>query len=245
MMQPELKPVRTDNQGFGRGPAYGPAQDVAYSSAESQKVLRNTYLLLALTMVPTAIGAWLGVQFAPVMMASPILTFVLMLGAVIGLQFGIAAYRNSAVGIALMLLMTGLFGLFMGPLLNVALSMKNGVQLVGYAAVGTGVIFFAMGAVAQAIKRDLSFMGKFLFVGMIALLIAIVANIFLQIPALALTISTLVIVVFSLYLVYDLQRIIRGGETNYVMATTGVYISLLNIFSSLLHLLLALTGERE
>jgi modulator of FtsH protease len=242
-MQPELKPVRTDNSGFGRG-SYDAAQDVAVST-QGQKVLRNTYLLLALTMVPTVVGAWIGIQFAGVMMASPIMTFVLMLGAIIGLQFGIAAYRNSAVGIALLLLMTGLFGLFMGPLLNVALSMKNGVQLVGYAAVGTGVIFFAMGAVAQAIKRDLSFMGKFLFVGMIALLIAIVANIFLQIPALALTISTLVIVVFSLYLVYDLQRIIRGGETNYVMATTGVYISLLNIFSSLLHLLLALTGERE
>jgi modulator of FtsH protease len=242
-MQPELKPVRTDNSGFGRG-SYDAAQDVAVST-QGQKVLRNTYMLLALTMVPTVVGAWIGIQFAGVMMASPIMTFVLMLGAIIGLQFGIAAYRNSAVGIALLLLMTGLFGLFMGPLLNVALSMKNGVQLVGYAAVGTGVIFFAMGAVAQAIKRDLSFMGKFLFVGMIALLIAIVANIFLQIPALALTISTLVIVVFSLYLVYDLQRIIRGGETNYVMATTGVYISLLNIFSSLLHLLLALTGERE
>ena len=108
--------------------------------------------------------------------------------------------------------------------------MKNGVQLVGYAAVGTGVIFFAMGAIAQATKRDLSFMGKFLFVGMIALLVAMVANMFLQIPALALTISTLVIVVFSLFLLYDLQRIIRGGETNYVMATTGVYMSLFNIF---------------
>jgi len=242
-MQPELKPVRTDNSGFGRG-TYDAAQDVAVG-APGQKVLRNTYMLLALTMVPTVAGAWIGIQFAGVMMASPIMTFVLMLGAIIGLQFGIAAYRNSAVGIALLLLMTGLFGMFMGPLLNVALSMKNGVQLVGYAAAGTGVIFFAMGAVAQAIKRDLSFMGKFLFVGMIALLIAIVANIFLQIPALALTISTLVIVVFSLYLVYDLQRIIRGGETNYVMATTGVYISLLNIFSSLLHLLLALSGERD
>jgi len=242
-MQPELKPVRTDNSGFGRG-TYDAAQDVAVG-APGQKVLRNTYMLLALTMVPTVAGAWIGIQFAGVMMASPIMTFVLMLGAIIGLQFGIAAYRNSAVGIALLLLMTGLFGMFMGPLLNVALSMKNGVQLVGYAAAGTGVIFFAMGAVAQAIKRDLSFMGKFLFVGMIALLIAIVANMFLQIPALALTISTLVIVVFSLYLVYDLQRIVRGGETNYVMATTGVYISLLNIFSSLLHLLLALSGERD
>ena len=122
---------------------------------------------------------------------------------------------------------------------------KNGMALVGYAAVGTGIVFFAMGALAQTMKRDLAFMGKFLFVGMIALLVAMIANMFLQIPALALTISTLVIVVFSLFLLYDLQRIMRGGETNYVMATTGVYLSLFNIFANLLHLLLALGGERD
>jgi modulator of FtsH protease len=149
------------------------------------------------------------------------------------------------VGIALLLLMTGILGWWLGPILNFALAMSNGMQLVGYAAVGTGVIFFAMATVATTTKRDFSFMGKFLFVGMIALVIAMVANLFLQIPALALTISTLVIVVFSLYLLYDLNRIVRGGETNYVLATTGVYISLLNIFSSLLHLLLALGGEKD
>jgi len=191
------------------------------------------------------VGAAIGIQLAPVMMASPILTVVLMLGSVIGLQFGIAHYRNSGIGVALLLLMTGLMGVFLGPLLNVALSMRNGMQLVGYAAVGTGAIFLAMGTIAATTKRDFSFMGKFLFVGMIALLVAMLANMFLQIPALALTISTLVIVVFSLFLLYDLNRIVRGGETNYVMATTGVYISLLNIFSSLLHLLLALTGDRD
>ena len=242
-MQPELKPVRTDNSGFGRG-SYDAAQDVAVST-QGQKVLRNTYLLLALTMVPTVVGAWVGMQTAGIIMASPMVSMIVLLAGVIGLQFAIARYRNSAIGIALLLLMTGLLGWWLGPLLNVALSMSNGMQLVGYAAVGTGVIFFAMGAVAQAIKRDLSFMGKFLFVGMIALLIAIFANMFLQIPALALTISTLVIVVFSLFLVYDLQRIIRGGETNYVMATTGVYLSLFNIFANLLHLLLAFAGERD
>ena len=139
------------------------------------------------------------------MMASPIITVVLMLGSVIGLQFGIAHYRNSGIGVALLLLMTGLLGWLLGPLLNVALSMRNGMQLVGYAAVGTGVIFFGMGAIATTTKRDFSFMGKFLFVGMIALLVAMLANMFLQIPALALTISTLVIVVFSLFLLYDLQ----------------------------------------
>jgi FtsH-binding integral membrane protein len=237
----ELKPIRTDNQDY-RG-NYAATQ--GYAAAESQKVLRNTYLLLALTMVPTVIGAAIGIQLAPVMMASPIMTVVLMLGSVIGLQFGIAHYRNSALGVVLLLLMTGLMGLFLGPLLNVALSMRNGMQLVGYAAVGTGAIFLVMGGIATTTKRDFSFMGKFLFVGMIALLVAMLANMFLQIPALALTISTLVIVVFSLFLLYDLNRIVRGGETNYVMATTGVYLSLLNIFSSLLHLLMAFTGERD
>jgi modulator of FtsH protease len=239
----ELKPIRTDNKDF-RG-NYAAAQDYALPADSAQRVLRNTYLLLALTMVPTVIGAAIGIQLAPAMMASPILSVVLMLGSVIGLQFGIAHYRNSGIGVALLLLMTGLMGLFLGPLLNVALSMRNGMQLVGYAAVGTGVIFLAMGTIATTTKRDFSFMGKFLFVGMIALLIAALANMFFQIPALALTISTLVIVVFSLFLLYDLNRIVRGGETNYVMATTGVYISLLNIFSSLLHLLLALTGDRD
>ena len=241
----ELKPIRTDNQDVrGRFDYGAPAYDSAVA-ADSQKVLRNTYLLLALTMVPTTIGAAIGVQLAPVMMASPIVTVVLMLASVIGLQFGIARYRNSGLGVALLLLMTGLVGLFLGPLLNVALGMRNGVQLVGYAAVGTGVIFLVMGAIATTTKRDFSFMGKFLFVGMIALLVAMIANMFLQIPALALTISTLVLVVFSLFLLYDLNRIVRGGETNYVMATTGVYLSLVNIFSSLLHLLMAFTGERD
>ena len=244
-MQPELKPVRTDDSSFGRRSGYEPVQDVVVTSAESEKVLRNTYLLLAVTMVPTVIGALIGIATASVIMASPIISSLVMLAVVIGLQFGIAAYRNSVIGIGLLLLMTGLLGWWLGPILNVALSMKNGMQLVGYAAVGTGVIFFAMGALSQVIKRDLAFMGKFLFVGMIALLVAMIANLFLQIPALALTISTLVIVVFSLFLLYDLQRIIRGGETNYVMATTGVYMSLFNIFANLLHLLLALAGERD
>src|SRR6478672_517177 len=232
----ELKPIRTDNQDF-RG-NYAGTQDYALPADSAQRVLRNTYLLLALTMVPTVVGAAIGIQLAPVMMASPILTVVLMLGSVIGLQFGIAHYRNSGIGVALLLLMTGLMGVFLGPLLNVALSMRNGVQLVGYAAVGTGAIFLAMGTIAATTKRDFSFMGKFLLVGMLA-------NMFLQIPALALTISTLVIVVFSLFLLYDLNRIVRGGETNYVMATTGVYMSLFNIFANLLQILLALGGDRD
>jgi modulator of FtsH protease len=228
-MQPELQ---TSNTGYA-GVAIAP---------EAQKVLRNTYLLLALTMVPTVIGAWIGMATASVITASPIISFFVMLGAIIGLQFGIAHFRNSVIGIGLLLLMTGLLGWFIGPLLNHALAMKNGAQLVGYAAGGTSAVFAVMATIATVTKRDFSFMGKFLFVGMIVLLLAMVANMFLQIPVLALTISSLVIVVFSLFLLHDLSRIVTGGETNYVMATTGVYISMLNIFTSLLSIL---TGSRD
>jgi len=241
-MQPELKPIPTNERPYGRGSAPYTSDVV---SAGAQKVLRNTYLLLALTMVPTVIGAFVGMATSGIIMQSPIISTVVMLAAVIGLQFGIAANRNSGIGVALLLLMTGLLGWWLGPILNVALTLKNGMALVGYAAVGTGAIFLTMGVIATTTKRDFSFMGKFLFVGMIALLVAMLANMWLQIPALALTISTLVIVVFSLFLLYDLQRIIRGGETNYVMATTGVYLSLFNIFANLLHLLMALAGERD
>ncbi|MFO7189514.1 MAG: Bax inhibitor-1/YccA family protein [Pseudomonadota bacterium] len=233
-MQLNPQPVQTNT--FGRSAGQVAAQN---------RVLRNTYMLLALTMVPTFIGAMIGMQTAGIVMASPFISSIVALAVVIGLQYAIAANRNSWVGVALLLLMTGVLGWWLGPLLNVALSLSNGMQLVGYAAVGTGVIFFAMGTIAATTKRDFSGMGKFLFVGMIALLIAMFANMFLQIPALALTISTLVIVVFSLFLLYDLQRIIRGGETNYIMATTGVYLSLFNIFANLLHLLMALAGERD
>ena len=241
----ELKPLRTDGQPVGPGYDYQSAQDVAVSPEQGQKVLRNTYLLLAATMVPTIVGAFIGMATAGVIMASPMLSTIVMLVAVIGLQYAIAANRNSGVGVALLLLMTGLLGWWLGPILNYVLAMRNGMQLVGYAAAGTGIIFFAMGAVATTTKRDFSFMGKFLFVGMIALLIAMLANMFLQIPALALTISTLVIVVFSLFLAYDLNRIVRGGETNYILATTSVYMSLFNIFANLLSLLGILGGERD
>ena len=247
-MEPELKPVRTGEQPFGRGTTHEADYEAGASELtrqSAQRVLRNTYLLLAATMVPTVIGAFIGMASSGIIMANPIISTVVMLAAVIGLQIGIAANRNRGAGIALLLLMTGLLGWWLGPILNFALALKNGMQLVGYAAVGTGVIFFAMGAIAATTKRDFGFMGKFLFVGMIALLIAMLANMFLQIPALALTISTLVIVVFSLFLLYDLNRIVRGGETNYLMATTGVYLSLFNIFANLLQLLMVLTGQRD
>jgi len=233
-MQPELQP----NQSTYRVRA----QEIAL---DQQKVLRNTYMLLALTMVPTVIGAFIGMRTGGIIMQYPIISFFVILAAVIGLQYAIAANRNSGLGVALLLAMTFILGWWLGPLLAVALSLKNGPQLVGYAAAGTGVVFFVMAGIATTTRRDFSFMGKFLFVGMIVLLVALIANMFLQIPALALTISSLVIVVFSLFLLYDLSRIVNGGETNYIMATTGVYMSLFNIFANLLQLLMALTGERE
>lgn len=210
-----------------------------------QRVLRNTYLLLALTMVPTVIGAMIGMATGGIIMQHPIISTFVMLGAVIGLQFAIVANRDNGLGVVLLLGMTFMLGWWLGPLLTVALALKNGPQLVGYAALGTGAIFVAMAAIAITTKRDFSFMGKFLFVGMIVLLIAMIANMFMQIPALALTISSLVIVVFSLFLLHDVSRIVNGGETNYIMATTGVYLSLFNIFANLLHLLMAFTGERD
>ncbi|MCC7487752.1 MAG: Bax inhibitor-1/YccA family protein [Burkholderiales bacterium] len=212
---------------------------------EQQRVLRNTYLLLALTMVPTVVGAMIGIRTGGIIAQYPIVSFFVMLGTVIGLQFAIAANRDSGLGVVLLLGMTLLLGWFLGPLLAIALTLKNGPQLVGIAAAGTGAIFFIMAAVATTTKRDFSFMGKFLFVGMIVLLLALVANMFLQIPALALTISALVIVVFSLFLLHDVSRIVNGGETNYIMAATGCYMSLFNIFANLLQLLMALTGDRE
>ena len=231
-MQPDFQ---TANTGYG----------TVAIAPDSQKVLRNTYTLLALTMVPTVVGAYIGMQTAWIIQSSPFISFIVMLGALIGLQFGIAAYRNSVVGIGLLLLMTGLMGWFIGPLLNHALAVKNGAQLVGYAAGGTGAVFVCMATIATVTKRDFSFMGKFLFVGMIALLVAMLANMFLQIPALALTISAIVVVVFSMFLLHDVSRIVNGGETNYIMATTGCYMSLFNIFANLLQILMALTGERD
>jgi modulator of FtsH protease len=168
-----------------------------------------------------------------------------MLGGTIGLQFAIAANRNSSLGIVFLLLMTALLGWFLGPLLAFALALKNGPQLIGIAAGGTGAILFVMATIATTTKRDFSFMGKFLFVGMIVALLAMAANMFFQIPALALAVSAIVVVIFSLFLLHDVSRIVNGGETNYIMATTGVYMSLFNIFANLLQILMALAGERD
>ena len=198
-------------------------QNTAVGTETRNRVLRNTYGLLALSMIPTVIGAWIGVATRFTFFAgSPAISFIAFLAIAWGFMFGISRYRNSSAGILL--------------LLGFVLGMSNGASLVMMAFGSTAVIFGAMATIATVSKRDFSGMGRWLFVGMIVILLAAFANIFLQIPALMLTISLLSTVVFSLFILFDLNRVVTGGETNYVMATLSVYINLYNVFSNLLAL---------
>ncbi len=210
------------------------------------RVLRNTYMLLALSMIPTVIGAFVGIQMNFSFMAgSPLIGFVLFLGMAFGFMYGIEKYKNSSVGVALLLGFTFFMGLMLSRILQVALGFSNGGSMIAMAAGGTGAVFFTMATIATVSKRDFSGMGKFLFIGMIVILLAALANIFFQIPALSLAISAAAVMVFSAYILYDISRIVQGGETNYVSATLSVYLSIYNVFVSLLQLIMALTGERD
>jgi modulator of FtsH protease len=214
--------------------------------AQSQhRVLRNTYLLLALSLIPTVIGAVVGVNFNFAFMAkSPILSMVGFLAVFYGLMFMIEKNKNSSLGVALLLLFTLLMGVMLGPILQVALG-RGAHQLVAVAAGGTAAIFFGLAAIGSVAKRDFSFLANFLLIGFFVLLIAMVANAFLQIPALALTISAAFILFSSAVILFQINQIVRGGETNYVSATLTLYVGIYNIFTSLLHLLLAFTGQRD
>jgi modulator of FtsH protease len=210
-------------------------------------VLRNTYWLLALAMLPTIAGAFVGMQtsFAGFFRTAPIMTPLLMFAAMLGMLFVVSLLRNSAWGVVALFGFTFVAGVFLTPILTVAAGFRNGGQLVGLAGGMTAAIFFAMAAVATVTKRDFSFMGKFLFIGLVLLIVASLANIFFQIPALSVTISAIAVLIFSAYILYDLSNIIRGGQTNYIMATLGLFLNLYNIFISLLNLLLAFTGQRD
>jgi modulator of FtsH protease len=215
-------------------------------AAEQNKVLRNTYMMLALTMIPTIIGAFVGMSTNFSFMAQhPIVFSLLMFGAMMGLMFGVGALRNSVWGIAALLGFTLVAGFFLGPILQVALHLKNGAQLVGMAAGGTGIIFFSLATLATVTKKDFSFMGKFLFIGLILLIVASLANLFFQVPAMSLTISAIAVLIFSAYILFDVSRIVHGGETNYVMATLGLFLNIYNLFINLLSLLMAFSGERD
>jgi modulator of FtsH protease len=216
--------------------------------AESQnRVLRNTYWLLALSMLPTMAGAWVGMQFnfLALFTASPVMAPLLMFGVMIGALFGVTALRNSAWGVPALFGFTFIAGLMLAPILTVALGFRNGGQLVGLAGGMTAAIFFAMAGLATVTKRDFSFLGKFLFVGLVILIVASLANLFFQVPALSLTISAVAVLIFSLYLLYDVSNIVRGGETNYITATLNLFLDVYNIFISLLNILLAFSGQRD
>ncbi len=218
---------------------------VAIQAVQSN-VLRNTYLMLALTMIPTIIGAFIGLSTDFSFLAEhPVMGSLLMFGAMMGLLFVVGFLRNSVWGIVALLGFTFVAGVLLGPILQVALHLKNGAQLVGMAAGGTGLIFFSLATLATVTKKDFSFMGKFLFIGVILLLVASFANLFFQVPALALTISAIAVLIFSAFILYDISQIIQGGETNYVMATLNLYLDIYNIFINLLNLLMVLSGERD
>jgi len=213
---------------------------------QQNRVLRNTYMLLGLSMVPTILGALLGVQMQFSLMAgSPFISFLLFMGIAFGFMWGIERNKDSGLGVALLLGFTFFMGLMLSRILQVALGFSNGGSMIALAASGTGVIFFTLATVAASSKRDFSGMGKFLFVGMIVVLLAAVGNIFFQIPALSLTIAAAVVAIFSAYILYDISRIVQGGETNYVSATLAVYLDIYNVFVGLLQLIMALTGERD
>ena len=202
------------------------------------RVLRNTYALLAISLVPTVIGAWLGVQLNfSFMSGNPLIGFMLFMAIAFGFFYAIEKTKNSAWGVAILLGFTFFMGLMLSRMLGHVLGMNNGGTLIATAFGGTAVIFFAMATLAGSIKRDLSGMGKFLMMGVLLLIVASLANIFLQMPALMLTVTVLAIGIFSALLLYDVNRIITGGETNYISATLAIYLDIYNIFANLLALL--------
>jgi modulator of FtsH protease len=219
----------------------------AAPAAARNRVLRNTYWLLALSLIPTVLGAAVGLSFGmnQAMATSPGISTLIFLVGAIGLMFMIERNKNSSLGVALLLGFTFFMGVMLSRLLGHVLGLGNGAQLIMLAFGGTAAVFGVMAAVATTTKRDFTHLQKFLFVGVVLLLVAMVANIFLQLPALMLTLSVLAIGIFSAFLLVDLQRIVQGGETNYVSATLAVYLDLYNIFANLLMLLGIFGGNRE
>ena len=239
----ELKPVPT-----GENPSqtpYAPAQDVVVT-ADSQRVLRNTYLLLAISLIPTAIGAAIGYNLDfSFMRSSPIVSAIAILGIFYLWIFAIEKTRTSVVGLGLLLGFTLFLGLLLGPLFQSVLMLKNGAQLVVMAAGGTAAAFFGLATVASVAKRDFSGLAGFLTIGFWVIMLAIVANIFLQIPALQMALLVAIVLFSSVIILWQINSIVRGGETNYISATLTLYISVYNIFSSLLQLLGIFGGERD
>ncbi len=205
----------------------------------TNKVLRNTYTLLSLTMLFSAVMA--GVSMA--MNVGPMANLLAFGGSIVLIWFVLPRTANSASGIGVVFAITGLMGFGLGPMLNHYMATAHGSQIVMTALGGTGIIFLGLSAYSLTTRRDFSFMGGMLFVGMIVVLIASVANIFMAIPALSLAISSIVILIMSGFILYDTSRIINGGETNYILATVSLYLSIYNIFVNLLNLLGVLNDD--
>jgi|SRR5437762_1736360 modulator of FtsH protease len=219
----------------------------AVYGVDTHKVLRNTYWLLALSMVPTVLGAWIGVTTGALAhMANGPSVLLFFVGA-FGLMFGVQHFRNSSIGVAMLLGFTFFMGLMLSRLLAVVLGgYSNGASLIMTAFGGTAAVFFGMASLATVVKRDLSGLARFLMVGVLIAIVASLINIFFaQSTALMLTISTAMTVVFSLFVMIDVKRVIDGGETNYVMATLSIYLDLYNLFQNLLVILTSLTGDRR
>jgi modulator of FtsH protease len=212
-------------------------------SAVRNRVLRNTYWLLALSMIPTVLGAVVGVTMN-VPMPSGWMGLILFLGVAFGLIWGIEKNKDSGVGVALLMVFTLFMGLMLTPLLTRTLGYSNGGSLIMMAFAGTSAVFATMATIATVSKRDFSGMGSWLFAGLIVLILAGIANVFLQMTIMSIVLSVLCIAIFSGFLLYDVNRVITGGETNYISATLAIYLDIYNIFSALLNLL-GLAGERD
>ncbi|MGI9217045.1 MAG: Bax inhibitor-1/YccA family protein [Hydrogenophaga sp.] len=231
------------NQPFDTSGRFGTA--ASGSALQRNKVLRNTYWLLALSMLPTVLGAWIGVQTGITAGLTGGLGLIVFLGGAFGFMFAIEKTKNSAAGVPVLLAFTFFMGLMLSRMLAMVLGFKNGSDLIMTAFGGTAGVFVVMASLSTVIKRDLSGMGKWLFIGALALMIGGVINVFVGSTAMFATIATLAIVIFSAYLLYDLKNIVDGGETNYISATLAVYLDLFNIFQSLLALLGIFGGERD
>ena len=218
----------------------------ALGAAQRNRVLRNTYALLALSMVPTVLGAWIGITTGFSLFAgSPFIGLMIFMAVAFGFFFAIDKFKNSPIGVALLLGFTFFMGLMLSRLVGHVLGFTNGASLVMTAFGGTAGIFVVVATFATVSKRDFTGMGKWLFVGFLVIFVAAIANIWLQMPALTLTISALAVLIFSAFILVDLQRVVNGGETNYVTATLSVYLSVYNVFSNLLALLGIFGGDRD
>lgn len=220
------------------------ATDAGASALQRNRVLRNTYWLLALSMVPTVLGAWLGVVTGISRAMTPGISLMVFLAGAFGFMFAIEKTKNSAAGVPMLLAFTLFMGLMLSRLLGTVLDLGNGASLVMMAFAGTGAIFLGMASLSSVIKRDLSATGKWLFIGVIMLLVAGIANFFIQSSALMITLAVIAIGIFSAFILHDLKRVQDGLETNYVSATLGVYLSIYNVFQSLL-MLFGIMGGRD